>query len=66
MADIESVIGYIEALEESNSKQPDSKVRDQIINSSLDKPVPVRPTLTSAERSRLKNKMDIIVEIYLI
>jgi len=64
VADIESVIGYIEALEESNSKQPDSKVRDQIINSSLDKPVPVRPTLTSAERSRLKNKMDIIVESF--
>ena len=65
MADIDSIISYLDVLEEKEQgSKSDSKINDQIINSSLGKKQTIRPTLTSAEKSRLRNKMDIVVESF--
>ena len=51
MADIDSIISYLDVLEEKEQgSKSDSKINDQIINSSLNKEKAVRPTLTSGEK----------------
>jgi len=65
VADIDSIISYLDVLEErEQGSKSDSKINDQIINSSLGKKQTIPPTLTSAEKSRLRNKMDIVVESF--
>ena len=65
MADIDSIISYLDVLEEKEQgSKSDSKINDQIINSSLGKKQSIPPTLTSAQKTRLRNKMDIVVESF--
>ena len=65
MSDMLDKIQQSESEKTSNSEAIDN-VGKNVVNSSLygveDKPPKVKPALTGPEKTRLKNKMDIVVE----